>query len=152
MKISRYRHEFGERQALPQQWFSYKLHWSDQRRWGKWRFKIDDTKMSHFLILITGLSSWLLVPLVSSKRIPRVTNCWPLTSTKTWTVSPRCQTTRGALSLQSHTLVACTCSPQKVNRSFQEYFLYFINNFAHQAARRSSRGYRRPRVTSQGWC
>ena len=30
--FSRYRHEFGERQALPQQWFSYKLHWSDQRR------------------------------------------------------------------------------------------------------------------------
>ena len=28
----KYRHEFGERQALPQQWFSYKLHWSDQRR------------------------------------------------------------------------------------------------------------------------
>lgn len=28
----KYRHEFGERQAQPQQWFSYKLHWSDQRR------------------------------------------------------------------------------------------------------------------------
>ena len=28
----KYRHEFGERQALPQQWFSYKLHWSDQRK------------------------------------------------------------------------------------------------------------------------
>lgn len=28
----RFRHEFGERQADGQQWFSYKLHWSDQRK------------------------------------------------------------------------------------------------------------------------
>ena len=28
----KYRHEFGERQAQFQQWFSYKLHWSDQRK------------------------------------------------------------------------------------------------------------------------
>ena len=114
LKISRYRHEFGERQALPQQWFSYKLHWSDQRRWEKWRSLIDGTQCISYVI--TGLSSWLRVPLVWSKRIPLVTNCWQPTSTKTWTVSPRCQTTRGALSLRSHTSVACTCSPQKVNR------------------------------------
>lgn len=28
----RFRHEFGERQAEGQQWFSYKLHWSEQRK------------------------------------------------------------------------------------------------------------------------
>ena len=30
--LDRFRHEFGERQADGQQWFSYKLHWSDQRK------------------------------------------------------------------------------------------------------------------------
>ena len=30
--MSRYRHEFGERQKEGQQWFGYKLHWSDQRK------------------------------------------------------------------------------------------------------------------------
>ena len=30
--ILRFRQEFGERQAQSQQWFSYKLHWSDQRK------------------------------------------------------------------------------------------------------------------------
>ena len=28
----RYRHEFGERQKEGQQWFGYKLHWSEQRK------------------------------------------------------------------------------------------------------------------------
>ena len=28
----KFRGEFGERQAQCQQWFSYKLHWSDQRK------------------------------------------------------------------------------------------------------------------------
>ena len=32
VKFSRYRHEFGERQKEGQQWFGYKLHWSEQRK------------------------------------------------------------------------------------------------------------------------
>lgn len=100
-----------------------------------------------------GLSSWWLVPLVLNRRIPRVTSCWPHTSTRTWTASPRCQTTRAASSLQSHTLAACTCSPQRV-RSCQYYNLCIslISSSAHQVARRSSSGCRRPRLTSLGWC
>ena len=30
--LGRFRNEFGERQAEGQQWFSYKLHWSEQRK------------------------------------------------------------------------------------------------------------------------
>ena len=32
VKFYRYRHEFGERQKEGQQWFGYKLHWSEQRK------------------------------------------------------------------------------------------------------------------------
>ena len=99
-----------------------------------------------------GPSSWWLVPLDLNRRIPRVTSFWPHTSTRTWTAYPRCQTTREASSLQSHTLAACTCSPQKVI-SCQNYNLSIsLISSAHQVARRSSRGCRRPRLTSLGWC
>ena len=32
INLTRYRHEFGERQKEGQQWFGYKLHWSEQRK------------------------------------------------------------------------------------------------------------------------
>ena len=32
INLIRYRHEFGERQKEGQQWFGYKLHWSEQRK------------------------------------------------------------------------------------------------------------------------